>query len=113
MTEAVCFGVIAVLAFAGWGATLVAMTKASVSAANSHKILQAIVDREDTKVATLVERIERVRNRGAAPEQPQQRRTEREEPVNPLAHIFGGPAAPVSAFVGEQPDSDESLEVVS
>lgn len=113
MTEATWFALIAGGALLGWGTVLVLMTKAALQSANAMKVLQAIVDREDTKVATLVERIERVRNRGAGPDQPPPRRTERDDQANPLAHIFGGQPAPVSSFVGEQPDSDESLEVVS
>lgn len=113
MTEATWFALIAVAALAGWATTLVAVTKATLPAANAHKVLQAIIDREDTKVATLVERIERVRNRGAAPEPAQQRRPEREEQASPMTTLFG-PPGPTAGLIFDQPDANaDDLEVVS
>jgi hypothetical protein len=112
VTETVWFALIAVLALAGWGATLVAMTKASVSSANAMKVLQQIGDREDTKVGSMVDRLERMRNRGkddTAPPNPA-RETQRER-ENPMAALFRGvPVAGSAGLIDEQPDSN--LEVV-
>ena len=110
VTEATWFALIAVLALAGWGATLVAMTKAALSSANQHKVLQQILDREDAKVTSLLALRERMRNHGkdeTAPPNPA--REQSRERADPMATLFGN-RAPSSVFVDEQPEP--GLEVV-
>lgn len=105
MTEALWFAVVAVLALAGWMLTLAMLTRTLLPMANALAVCQKIVDREDTKVASLVERVMRKRE----PNQPPANTTRRpdEQPANPM-NIFGAlePTMPID----EQPDPD-GLEI--
>ena len=112
MTEAEVFAGVAVLAFAGWAWTNVAHTRAGLQAANALKVLQQIGDREDIKVGSMVDRLERMRNRGkddTAPPNPA-RETQRDR-EHPMAALFRGvPVAGSAGLIDEQPES--GLEVV-
>jgi len=111
MSEAVWFALIAVLALGGWGATLVAMTKAALSSANQHKVLQQILDREDAKVTSLLALRERMRNHGKDDTVPANPAREQRERTDPLASLMRGvPVAGSASLIDEQPDSN--LEVV-
>jgi hypothetical protein len=78
--------------------------------ANTAKVLQQIIEREDKMVESMVSRLERARNRGAEPpgrEQQQPQRPTQRDAENPLAHIFPGF---VETPIIDQPDS--GIEVV-
>ena len=75
--------------------------------ANTAKVIQAVVEREDTKVGSLVERVLTRQNRGKIAPEPSRQTTE-DEPVNPLAALFRSPGG--STAVAEQPDPDD-LEI--
>jgi hypothetical protein len=108
VTEAAIFAGLLVLAVAGWAWFCVCMSRSVLLQANAQKVMQAIVDREDAKVASLVERVLTRQNRGKVPE-PSRPTSEPGEQAHPMADMFRVPGAP-SIVVDEQPDAD-GLEI--
>jgi hypothetical protein len=107
MTEAEFFATLLVLAVGGWATTNVCMSRSVLGQANAQKVIQAVVDREDAKVASLVERVLTRQHRGKVAPEPSRPTTEEE--ANPLAALFRSPGG--STPVTEQPDPDE-LEIM-
>lgn len=96
--------VIAVAGLAGWTYTNVRLSLSLLPMANALSVCQKIVDREDTKVASLAERVLRKREPQRPAEAP--RRPDEAPPFNPMGVIFEGPSMPID----EQPDPD-GLEI--
>jgi hypothetical protein len=109
VTEAQAFALIAVLALAGWAYTNSRLSLALLPQANALKVLQAIVDREDSKVHSLAERALNRQNRGK-PMEPSRTATDDASPEHPLAALFRSPGG--SSPIAEQPDpDDDALEI--
>jgi hypothetical protein len=109
MTEAQIWSGVALLSLAGWGTFIVMVARSVLPQANAlgslHKI-DALIDDRITKI------IDRIRSRQTPPPavQSSQQPSNGQTRTNPIEQIFGGtPLEPI----GDQPDSDSSIEVVS
>lgn len=108
MTEALGFALIAVLAFGGWALTLAMVSRAFIPQANTAKILQAIVDREDAKVHSLAKRALELRH-GVAPTT-----AEKVPPPagsGPMADVFRSGSVSTEV-IREQPDASDDVEIM-
>lgn len=99
-------GGLCVAALLGWSLTLIWLSRSLLPMANSMKVHQAIVDREDVKVGSLVERVLTRQNRGKPPEAT---RPPESETAHPMAGMFR--STQPSAVIDDQPDA-EGLEIV-
>jgi hypothetical protein len=108
VTESEAFALVAVLALAGWSWVNIRLSTSLLPMANAAKVHQAIVDREDVKVGSLVERVLNRQNRGKPPEPS---RPTTEEQANPMSALFRS-TQPQPGIV-DQPDPDDGgLEII-
>src|ERR1700691_5348845 len=105
MTEAQLWALIAVLALAGWGASLVLFARSTLPMANALSVTNKVDALVDDRIAKTLERIETRRSRGQRPAQPAAPPevppfAERGGPSSDIGRVFGGPP------FDEQPDAE-------
>jgi len=109
MNDAHLWAAIALLALGGWAFTNVRVTHGLLPQANALNVLGKLDAIIDERIRVVVERVTARAERRPPGDQPRAQTQARNAATEELERAFGGmPLSPI----GEQPDSDQRMEVV-